>query len=173
MGSVQEKHSALYSAADGWTLYYGFRANGGTAINLTSTPDGAGHSIEQTAAETEQWIPGDYKGVAQVRSTTETRTIWKGGLTILPNLLVQDANYDARTHNRKCLDAINAVLEGKATRDILNTTISGQTIQRMSWSELTSAKAHYQDLVDGETAAENADNGQGSGRNVLIRFTRP
>jgi hypothetical protein len=85
----------------------------------------------------------------------------------------QSDNYDTRTNAKICLDAIDAVMLGKATRDVMQTTIAGQSIGRMSWAELLSAKSFYQDRVDSEVAAENAKNNLGNSRNVLIRFNRP
>lgn len=159
-----------YPASDGWVMAFGFRSPAGTPINIVGTASGANHLITASATDSATWLPDSYKGVGVVTKGAEQHSIWKGAIQVLQNILTAPDNYDGRSHAAKCLAAINAVLEGKATRDVLNTTIAGQTIQRMTWGELTNAKAYYQSLVDGETAAENAENGLGNGRNVLIRF---
>ncbi len=160
-----------FPASDGWVLSYGFRSNNGSAINFSSSSSGDDFALDVTAADTATWVPGSYKGVARVVNGSVSHTIWKGSIEVLPNPL--DTDYDPRSHARKCLDAINAVLEGKASKDVLSTTIAGQSIQRLTWTELLQAKSFYQGLVDGETNAENLENGQGSSSNVLIRFGNP
>lgn len=159
-----------YSAADGWELSYHFRKVGGTEINITSTASGANHLFNVTADTTADWTDGEYKGVGKVTSGSTVVTIWTGSLTIKPDLADAAANFDTRSSAKKCLDAINTVLEGKATRDVMQVTIAGQSIGRMTFSELLAAQAHFQDLVDREQQAIDAANGLGGKRNVLIRF---
>ena len=77
---------------------------------------------------------------------------------------------DTRSAARICLDNLLLASQGKASRDILNTTIAGQSIGRMTWTEITTAIAYWQDRVNAEQATEDAANGKGSSKNVLIRF---
>jgi hypothetical protein len=138
-------------------------------VDLVSTASGVNHLISATAATTGQWLPGVYKGVGRVSKAGEAHTIWKGQIEIIQSL-IEAQNQDTRTPAKICLDNLIAASQGKATRDVLNTTIAGQSIGRMSWSEITTAIAYWQDRVDSETLAENAANGLGNGRQVLIRF---
>ena len=162
-----------YPASSGWTLVFSFRAKEGSVIEITSSASGSDHLFNVVAATTGGWIPGTYKGVGRVNNGTKYVTVWGGSLTVLPDMTQQSDNYDTRTNAKICLDAIDAVMLGKATRDVMHTTIAGQSIGRMSWAELLSAKSFYQDRVDSEVAAENAKNNLGNSRNVLIRFNRP
>ena len=164
---------ADYPASDGWVLTYAFRKESGTAISLTSTASGANHLLSATAATTGGWVAGVYSGVGRVALGAVVQTVWTGNLEVKPDLSTAGDNYDTRTHAKICLDAINAVLQGKATRDVLQTTIAGQSIGRMSWPELLAAKSYYQDQVDGEQAKIDAANGKGSSRNILVRFQKP
>jgi hypothetical protein len=155
-----------FPADQDWVLTYSFRAKEATAIDISGTESGASHLFNVPKATTATWIPAKYNGIAKITDGVETFTIWRGYLEVLPDLSQQDANYDTRSHAQKCLDSINAVLEGKASRDVLSSTIAGQSISRMSFSELLSAKAHYENLVKGEK-----DDAAGiSRRNVLVRF---
>lgn len=153
-----------------WTASYSFRAKEGSEIDFTGTADGSLHSFNVAAATTAGWIAGKYYGVSRVTDGSETHTIWKGYLEIEPNLSQQEGNFDTRSHAQKCLDSINLVLEGKAGRDVLTSTIAGQSISRMSFAELIAAKAVYQNLVDAEKDNAAAANGSGSRRNILVRF---
>jgi hypothetical protein len=162
-----------FPAGEGWTLTYGFRKESGSIISFASTASGSQYVLTVAATTSAQWIPGKYVGTARISLGSQSYTVWRGTMEVLPDLAQQADNFETRTSSKKCLDAIIAVMEGKATRDVLQTTIAGQSIGRMAWSELLSARSYFQDLVDGEQAAENAANGLGSGRNVLIRFGRP
>lgn len=162
-----------FPASEGWTLTFGFRKESGSSISFSSTASGSQYLFSVASSDTAQWLPGKYLGTAKLSLGSQSFTVWRGSLEVFPDISQQADNYDTRSSARKSLDAINLVLEGKAGRDILQTTIAGQSISRMSWTEILSAKAYFQDIVDGETAAENAANGLGNNRNVLVRFGRP
>jgi len=162
-----------FPAGDGWTLTYGFRKENGSLISFASTASGSEYLLAVSATDTAQWLAGKYVGTPSVSLGVVKETVWRGTMEVLPDLAQQTSNFDTRSSSKKCLDAIIAVMDGKATRDVMQTTIAGQSIGRMSWDELLSARAYFQDLVDGELAAENAANGLGSGRNILVRFGRP
>ena len=160
---------ADYPADSGWTVTYEFRRKDGSLISITSEASGAQHLLSVDAISTSVWLPGLYRGVAYVTDGTDRYTIWSGTLEVLPDLAQAGDNYDTRTHAERCLDAINLVLEGKATRDVLMTTIAGQSITRLSFDELLRAKAYYESIV----AAERAKERGGAGLQILARFTRP
>ena len=159
-----------FPASEGWTLTYSFRTKEGSEIDIDSTASGSLHLFTVLPAETSTWIAGKYYGFAKISSGTITHTVWKGYLEIEPDLSQQEGNFDTRSHAQKCLDSINAVLEGKAGRDVLSTTIAGQSISRMSFGELISAKAYYENLVASERDNLESASGTGSKRNILVRF---
>ena len=165
-----------YPASDGWVLTYNFRKGGdtpeagGSEIEFASTASGTSHLFNILAATTAAWLPGDYKGVARVALGAKIRTVWKGPMSVLPDLAQQNDNYDTRSHAKKCLDALNDMVLGKVSRDVINTTIAGQSIGRMTPDQVVTWIAFFEDKVASEVAAENAANGLGNSRNVLIRF---
>jgi hypothetical protein len=152
-----------------WQMTLGFRSKDGV-IDITSTPTGDDHLLAADSLTTASWLPGKYKGAGRVTDGTRVLTVWEGSMEVLASLIDATMAVDTRTPARICLDNLLLASQGKASRDILNTTIAGQSIGRMSWSEMTSAIAYWQDRVDAEVAAENAANGLGNSRNVLIRF---
>lgn len=161
---------ADYPADQSWVVTYTFRKKLGSDVTFASTPSGSSHLFDIDSGTTSGWTPGSYKGFARAVGTTATETFWEGWLTILPDLTQQSDNYDTRSHAQKCLDAINSVLEGKASRDVLASTIAGQSISRMSFDELLRAKSYYESVVAQEMAQIDADNGKATGKNILIRF---
>ena len=162
-----------FPADEGWTLTYGFRKDHGSVISFASTASGSQYALTVSATDTAQWLPGKYVGTARVTSGAQSFTVWRGSMEVLPDLAQQIDNYDTRSPAKKNLDSIDLVLSRKATQDVLQTTIAGQSIGRMTNDQLLEARAYWSNIVDGELAAENAANGLGSGRNILVRFGRP
>jgi len=159
-----------YPASDSWTLTYTFRKPNGSDISFASTADGDDHAITVAYGTTQTWEPGTYSGEARVDDGSQRFTVWSGFIEVLPDLSIQDPNYDARSHARKMLDAIEAVLENRATKAILSTTIAGQSISRYSPEQLLSLRSFYRSEVDAEEAQAAADAGKSTGRNILVRF---
>lgn len=158
-------------APSSWTLSYFFRQKQGSVIDLTSAAGSNNdHLFNVAASETAQWLPGSYVGVARVGDGTNFRTIGEARLEVLPQLSQQEADYDARTHAEKCLDAIEAVMEGRSTRDVLNTVIAGQSVSRLTPEQLILWRNYYRSEVANERAALDAQNGSATGRNILMRF---
>lgn len=54
------------------------------------------------------------------------------------------------THNRRVLAAINALLEGKATKDVQSYEIKGRQLEKMSLEDLLKWKAVYTSLCVNE-----------------------
>jgi hypothetical protein len=160
--------------ADAWTLEYHFRSNEGSAITLTGTTSGTSHLFSIAPATTATWVAGDYSGIGRAIDAQSGKiTFWQGRLSILPELAVQAAEYDSRSWAQRCLDKINAVIEGKAGRDVLNSTIAGQSIGRMSPEQLFAMRDRFASEVASELAKEAANRGESTGRNIVYRFTTP
>jgi hypothetical protein len=161
---------ADYPASDGWTLSYYFRQKQGSELNMTATADGDSHLFNIDSATTSTWLAGDYYGVARVTDGTNVLTVGETRLTVYIQLSEQGEDYDTRTHAQKCLDSIEAVMEGRASKDIINTTIAGQSVARMTPEQLAFWRNYYRSEVSNEQAAIDAANGKSNGRNILMRF---
>ena len=143
-----------YPANDGWVLTYALR--GKTIINITATASGADHSVNLTAAQTASYNPGDYRWESYLTksSLSKRHTVADGLITILVNLAgISTGFYDGRSHVKKVLDSIEAVIEKRATQEDLSTSIDGQTVVgRMPFDQLVMMhdryKAFYQKELD-------------------------
>ncbi|MEY4387783.1 MAG: hypothetical protein RLY20_3066, partial [Verrucomicrobiota bacterium] len=60
--------------------------------------------------------------------------------------------------------------EGRASKDIINTTIAGQSVGRMTPEQLAFWRNYYRAEVSAEEAALDAANGKATGKNILMRF---
>ncbi len=190
--SIYAGDTLLFAIAKGqypppdWSLEYAFRSPinegdatggqvGGTAIEFVSTASGSNHLVSLAPDVSAAWLPQFYEGFCRaVNSVTLQKvTVWTGRLEVLPDLGEQPDNFDPRSHAQICLDRIEAVLENRASRDVLNSTIAGQTIGRMTPEQLLLLRNYYKAEVAAELEAELAANGEGTGKNVLVRFNRP
>lgn len=150
-------------------MEYHFRAPAGTGITLTGVASVTDHLFSTDAATTATWLPGTYSGVCRViDANAQVTTIWRGTLEIKPELAAQPDEYDSRSWAKRCLDKIEAVIEGRATRDVLNSTIAGQSIGRMTPEQLFTMRATFASKVESEN---NAD--AGKNRNIFYRFIAP
>ena len=159
-----------YPASSGWAITFDFRGKEKTAVSFTSTQDSVDssrHFVSLTPATTAVWVPGDYKGVGRAIKTPQKLTAWTGLISILPDLSQQTDDYDTRSHARRCLDAIELTMEGKATRDVLNTTVAGQSVGRLTPEQLIAFRAYYLAQVQ----AENPN--LGNTKNILAKFNQP
>jgi len=134
-----------YPASDGWTLAYAFR-NATQKIDISATPNGDSFDVLVAAATTAAYVAGDYSWSAFAEKGSERYTADSGRITILPNLEV-DAPVDARSFNRKMLDAINATLQGGSSSVVAEYTIGNRSIKYLTQDELQSAKRLYEQRV--------------------------
>ncbi len=91
------------------------------------------------------------------------RTVASGSIRVLPDPSAQDV----RSHAEKVLDAIEALIEGRATKDVTSYSIAGRSLTRMSPDELVKWRSHYRNEV---AKQRNAGKPAGGRRIILARF---
>lgn len=162
-----------YSPDDGWELSYALVIDG-QLVEWTSSDNGDGRFlVEVAAADTASYTAGVYQWQAYVTSGAERYRVDEGSTTVRQNFAAHSSGLDARSHFRKTLDALEALMEGKATKDQLSYSIGGRSIQRMTMSEVLEAMSYYRRKVKAEERRERIANGKGSGRRIMQRFSRP
>ena len=167
------RQEADYLPVDGWALTYALVLEGATSALVQWTASDAGdgtHLVSVTAATTAAYTPGTYRWQAYVTQAAERYTVGEGVITILADFSAQAAGLDARSHTKKVLDALKAMLEEKATRDQMQYSIAGRQLLRMERKELTDWHARYESRYAQELAALRRKAGQGSGRHMRARF---
>lgn len=159
-------------ASDGWTLK--FVAVGKTGvITITAsadTEDADDFAFTATAATTAAYVLGDYQWQLVATKTTTRYTIAVGRLTCTDNVAGRSALYDNRSHVKKVLDAIEAVIEGRASRQDQSYNIGGRALSLTPIPDLIKLRAVYLREYEGEVAAANIKMGRGSKRKILTRF---
>lgn len=129
-----------WPAAD-WSLTLMLRGAG--SVDLTATPAGNTHLIEVAATATATWPPGRYWYSLRAQSGGEVHEVESGNITIHPDIASQDAGHDGRAHAERVLDAIEAVIEGRATKDQDSYRINNRELRRTPVDQLMSMRDRY------------------------------
>lgn len=160
-----------YAASDGWVLTYSFiTPSGDQQFSFRATASGSDFAVSVPPATTVAWQAATYSGQARaVGLSGETHVVWQGILTITPDLGGIPA--DNRSHAKIVLDNIEAVLEKKATREILNSEINGVRLDRIPVEQLLVLRDRYRIEYRNEINALKIAQGMGTGRRILTRFT--
>ena len=149
-----------------WTLKYQFK-NATSHFEFNATADGSNFSIVVAKATTAGFTAGKYSWAAYVTDGTSQYTVATGRLNVLPSYsLASAAALDDRTHARKVLEALEATIEGKATKDQLKYMIGSRSIERLTPAELVTWRNQYRAEVFSEDNKERRQNGYGAGRLV-------
>lgn len=154
-----------YPASAGWVLSYALR--GPSAIDITADTN---QTINVSSGTSANWAPGSYFIQGVVTLNGERHTVYQDRITIKPNLAAAGANYDGRSHAKRVLDTIEAVIEGRASKTDLQMEIEGTKISRMTHEQLLSLRTYYRNEYRAELRREKVASGKGSGRRILVRF---
>lgn len=154
-----------YPAPD-WTLTVIMRGPG--SIDLAAAQDENQHVLTETAIETQSWQPGDYWYAVRVTDGTDVIQLDEGTVTVSADLAQASEGFDGRSHAERTLEAIEAVIEKRASIDQLRYKINNRELERMQPSDLFRFRDYYKNLVNRERMAKK---GQSLlGRKVLVRF---
>lgn len=158
---------------DEYALEYRFTedSTGNTnAFTIAATEAASTYLVEIASAVTASLTAGDYQWAAFIiRSSDNQRVVIDQGRTeILPNL--QTTTADLRSHAKKVLDAIEAVLENRASQDQMSYSIAGRSLSRMSIDDLMTFRNRYRAEYLREIKLARIKNKQASGNTIKVRF---
>lgn len=134
-----------------WTLTY--RAvNADSAFTLTATTEGSAHAVKASPTTTAEIGPGRYDWIAQVSNGEDVFIVDEGSLTVLPDLS-EVATHDGRSQARRILEAIDAMIEARATDgdlDVVKTAVGARATE-YRLDQLLKLRQHYAAIVAHET----------------------
>lgn len=165
--------SEPYQSSAGW-VYKLYMVLEDTPVpqTISSVMDSGDFLLAAVPATTIAWTPGRWQwALVAVNNDGTTNTTAEGFVQVLPKLSV--ANADVRSHAKRTLDLIEALIEGRVTNDILESVIDNTRFMRMNPEQLLVAHSYYTAKVRSEEAKARVANGRASGRNVLYRFSTP
>lgn len=116
---------------------------GPASIDLVAGASGTGHAFSETAATTGTWAPGLYAVSVRATSGDDVHEIEVGQTTITADLVSLNDGHDPRGHAQRTLDAVEAVIEGRATKDQQSYTINGRTLVRTAIADLLTLRSTY------------------------------
>ncbi len=163
----REDLSADYPAS-AWTLTYNLR--GPSQINLTANADDDYFEVSVTAAGTADYKPGKYWWAAFVTKSPERYQVDSGTLEIKQDFASKVEGFDGRTHVKRTLDAVEAVIEGRATRAQMALTMGGKAVSMWSPEQLLAFRARYRGYYQAELDAEKIKNKKPTDRTIKVRF---
>lgn len=141
---------------------------GPQAIDLTAVAEDNGHLFTASAPVTSAWAPGAYWWSLRASIGQEVHGIDEGQLTIAPDMAQIAGPHDGRSHAERVLAAIEAVIEGRATKDQMGYAINNRSLQLTPIADLLMLRNKYRAEVRRE---QQARRGSGTfGRQVQARF---
>lgn len=163
--------SSDYPANDGWSLVYTLtlQSDASKRLQLTATANGAAFLATITAAQTAALVAGTHNLFGHVSKSGDRYQVYQGTVTVTPDLAVVLTG-DYRSSIKKTLDAIDAVILGRASIDQQAMTINGRTLARTPIPELLTLRDRYKSDYAAELQAERIAAGLQSGSKILTRF---
>ncbi len=161
-----------FSAAAGWALNYYFRGPG-AALDVTAAANGADFVVTVTSTQSAGLTAGVYFWQAWVVLGSVKHLVGEGQITIKQGFAATADPFDGRSPVKKILDAIDALVLGKATLDQQEYTIGTRSLKRIPVAELLALRTQYAQLYAREQRAARLRAGGPFFKNIYTRFTDP
>lgn len=165
--SLSWKKSLSDYPASTWTLTYRL-LNNQKKIEIEADADGDDHLVEIPIDTSDDYTVGDYRYFAHVSDGTERYKVDEGLVEVVPDYENLES-LDVRTHAGKVLEALEAVIEGKASADQLTYSIAGRSISRYSPDEIIQWREHYRAEVKKEARELNQEQGRTAGTSSQVK----
>jgi hypothetical protein len=157
-----------------YTLTYAL-VKTGTLISISGAVvvnggDG-GWLVTLPAATTAAYAAGEYRWQAYLTASGVRYDAGAGAITIVANFALATGGMDARPDAKQILDAIEAMIKGKALQgDQAAYAIGDRSISRMGPEELTKWREFYRRECARLDKADRLAAGLGSGSKIRVRF---
>lgn len=167
-----------YPASEGWALAYRLAPRGGgpaiTAIDISTTASDDDYLVNVPKATTAAWVADTYTVTAWVDDGTDRFPVPSecGEITVTPNPATLPVGIDTRSSAAIALEAVQAVLLGKATSGTMEYQINGRQLRSYPLPDLMRLEAKLKADVDRELIAAGKDpvHGAGRPRTIWTRF---
>ncbi|WP_163370943.1 hypothetical protein [Endozoicomonas acroporae] len=128
------------------------------------------HRFSEKATYTKNWKAGHYRYalIASRKLGDEVVEVDSGTLEIIPDLLAMADGTDTRSHAQKVLEAIEAVLEGRARKDQSKYKINNRELERTPLPDLLAFRKTYKAEVARELRKAK---GLSPFQHVRVRFS--
>lgn len=159
---------------DAYALTYEFHEDSGGGGNhrftVAAVETTDAYIVEVSHSTTDNYNSGDYHWDAYItRSSDSERLIVDKGRTRI-DVDLATSTADVRTHAKKALDAIEAVIENRATIDQSSFSLAGRSLSRMSVDELLQFRNYYRAEYNRELQKAKMRNKKPTGNMIGVRF---
>lgn len=165
--------ASIYDPSEYALTYEYHRDSGGGGVNqftITATETSDDYIIEVPSTTTDGYKSNAYVWYAFItRSSDSERIAVDNGRAELVEDFA-DSSADVRTHAKTVLDAIEAVIENRASQDQMSYSIAGRSLARMSIDDLMTFRNRYRAEYLEEIKKSRIKNKQDSGNLVKVRF---
>tara|TARA_R100000700_G_C3154213_1_gene131952 strand:- start:95 stop:727 length:633 start_codon:yes stop_codon:yes gene_type:complete len=161
-------------APSSFALSYEFHEDSGGGgshkFSISATEADDTYYIEVGSSTTASFSTGDYIWEAYItRSSDSERIMVDSGRTEITTNLA-NTNADLRSHAKKVLDAIEAVMENRASMDQSSMSIAGRSLSRTPLPDLLELRDRYKAEYLKEIKLARIRNKQGSGNTIKVKF---
>lgn len=116
---------------------------GPSSIDLAATGVGDTHSFTASGATTAGYAAGRYTVSVRVSDGADVFELEAGSAEIIADVAALVAGHDPREHAERVLDAIEAVLEGRASKDQQSYSINDRELVRTPIADLLELRRVY------------------------------
>jgi len=154
-----------------YSLSYEFNlVDGSTAANFTLTATESNDEYIIETSSTTSYTAGQYNWVSYItRSNDLARIKLSEGFTEIQQNYATTTS-SVRSHVKKVLDAIEAVIENRATMDQSSMSIAGRSLSRLTVDELMTFRDRYKTEYLKEVKQARIKNKKDSGNSIKVRF---
>ena len=154
-----------------YSLKYSARLenDGATEIEITASESGSDYVVEVGQSTTAAFRVGIYHWQAYIIRTSDSErvTVDSGTWEVVVNR--DAATSDPRNHVKIVLDAIEATIEGRASKDQESYSIQGRSLSRTPIAELVALRDKYRAEWVREQRAERIKNNLGHSGIIKVR----
>lgn len=164
-----------YLPADSWILSYSFVLSGDQQTTTAADNGDGTHLVTISAADSAMFTAGIYHWQAYVTLGDDRYLVGEGRIEVKPDFATQASGHDSRTHVKAVLDALEAMILGKASKDQIAYSVSSgdvsRSISRLTSAELLLWRDKYKGFYEQEIRAERIAAGLSHSGVVQTRFT--
>ena len=142
---------------------------GPQSIDVPAVVDGKTSVIRAAAGVTVTWPAGEYWYSIRATRGSDVVEVGSGQITIMPDLAAAEAGYTAKTHAQRTLEAIEAVIEKRASMDQERYRINNRELYRTPIADLLKLRDLYRLEVAREQQAQRGCNPFGRKVRVSLR----
>lgn len=152
-----------------YTLSTSLRGTGGT-LDIAGAASGTGWSSTITTTQSAALKAGVYQWATFASKAGVRVTLESGTITMTANLAAANSTFEARNHNRRMLDAIEAMLESRATKEQQEYTIGTRSLKYIPILELLQLRESYKRDVFADEQAEKLSKGLPTHNRLYVRM---